>query len=137
MFFYTSLFVASIIIALVVVWLYNAMKNVGKVVYRAILPSSKNNPASHVKKRVLHATVNDTRTPWGWQGKGRVAGGRNAQRKSHHNKPVANPAGRSMQNVGWPYREEKLSSFGKAHTAQRKAKPKRTNPKTASKPWGW
>ena len=162
MFFYTSLFVASLIVALVIVWLFNAMKNAGKAVYSAILPSSKNNPASHVKERVLLTTVNDTPTPWGWKssdtprnmarrhaaqssertswgwkGKGHDIDGRQAHRNTHDNKIVARPAASSMKNVGWPYREEKLSSHGKANTVKRKAPPKRTNLKTANKPWGW
>jgi hypothetical protein len=162
MFFYTSLFVANLIVAFVLLWLYKPIMNAGRVVYRAILPSSKSNPASYLKQKVLLTTVNDTATPWGWKssdtprsmarrhaaqpserdprgwpGKGHDVGGRQTHRNTNVNKAVPRPADKSMQNIGWPYREEKLSSYGKANTVKRKATPKRTNLKTASKPWGW
>lgn len=67
MFFYTSLFVASLIVALVILWLYNAVADVGKQVYRAILPSSKSNVTEHVQDIPLNTTINETPTPWGWK----------------------------------------------------------------------
>lgn len=66
MFFYTSLFVASLIVALILVWLYRAILGAGKAVYRAILPSSKSNPTDHRKRQAVRTTVNDAVTPWGW-----------------------------------------------------------------------
>ena len=67
MFFYTSLFIASLIVALVIVWLYNSVADVVTQVYRAFLPSSKNNFTDQVRDVPLHATtINDTPTPWGW-----------------------------------------------------------------------
>ena len=66
MFFYTSLFIASLIVALVIVWLYNSVADVAKQVYKAILPSSKNNYTGQARDVPLHTTINDTPTPWGW-----------------------------------------------------------------------
>ena len=66
MFFYTALFVASVIAAFVILYLYNALKEVGTAVYRAFLPSSKDNLARHIDDTPYHATINDTPTPWGW-----------------------------------------------------------------------
>ena len=66
MFFYTALFIASVITAFVVLYLYNALKEVGTAVYRAFLPSSKDNLARHIDDTPYHATINDTPTPWGW-----------------------------------------------------------------------
>jgi len=68
MFFYTALFVASVIAALIILYLFNALKNVGQAVYRAFLPSSKDNLARHIDDAPYHATINDTPTPWGWNG---------------------------------------------------------------------
>ena len=68
MFFYTALFIASVITALIILFLYNALMDVGKAVYRAILPSSKDNLARHIDDTPYHATINDTPTPWGWDG---------------------------------------------------------------------
>lgn len=66
MFFYTALFVASVITALIVLYLYNALMDVGKAVYKAMLPSSKDNLSRHIDDTPYHATINDTPTPWGW-----------------------------------------------------------------------
>lgn len=70
MFFYTSLFIASILVALVLIKLYRAISDAGKAVYQAILPSSKlkHDPTSHLDKVELNTTVNDVPMPWGWQG---------------------------------------------------------------------
>lgn len=67
MFFYTSLFIASVIVALIILYLYNALMEVGKAVYRAILPSSKDNLTKHIDETRYNSTINDTPTPWGWQ----------------------------------------------------------------------
>lgn len=66
MFFYTSLFVASILVAVVILYLYNAVLDVGRTVYRALLPSSKDKLTAPTPKEALSSTVNETLTPWGW-----------------------------------------------------------------------
>jgi len=67
MFFYTFLFIASVIVALVILRLYNAIVGVGRDVYEAILPSSKDSPTDHLEGVKLNTTINDTPTPWGWK----------------------------------------------------------------------
>lgn len=69
MFFYTSLFVASVLVALVTLFLFNALRDAGKAVYRAFLPSSKNDLSARAPDEVLSTTVNETPTPWGWSNK--------------------------------------------------------------------
>lgn len=68
MFFYASLFVACVILAVIIVWLYRALAGVGQAVYQAFLPSSKrdNGPTSHLDTQRLNTTINDVPTPWGW-----------------------------------------------------------------------
>lgn len=66
MFFYTSLFVASIIVAVVVLYLYNAVVDVGRTVYKTLLPSSKDKLTAHIPEEALSTTINETLTPWGW-----------------------------------------------------------------------
>jgi hypothetical protein len=66
MFFYTSLFVASVLVALVILYLFNALRDAGKAVYKAFLPSSKNNLSARSPDEALSTTVNETLTPWGW-----------------------------------------------------------------------
>jgi len=165
MFFYTSLFVASLIVALVVLWLYHALADVGKAVYRAILPSSKDNPADHLNREsVLRTTINDTPTPWGW---GEHAKPSQAARTSRiapsesvpwgwpgndnkireHGQQYDLNAGVALTEpapdkkkepaTGWPYREEKFDFAGKSYKVSRKATPKKTNLRNTGTPWGW
>jgi hypothetical protein len=67
MFFYTFLFIASVIAALVILRLYHAVVSVGKDVCSAILPSAKDSPTNHLEGVRLQTTINDTPTPWGWK----------------------------------------------------------------------
>jgi hypothetical protein len=67
MFFYTMLFLASVVVALVVLWLYNSIVSIGKTVYTAILPSTKDDITDHLEGVQLNTTINKTRTPWGWK----------------------------------------------------------------------
>lgn len=107
MFFYTSLFVASVIVALVVVWLFNAIMDVGKQVYRAMLPSSKDNLTSHVHDVPLNTTINDTPTPWGWKSHETP---RNAA-KTH----AATPIPAKSTPWGWPGNEGEVRKHGPEH----------------------
>ena len=154
MFFYTSLFVAGLIVALLILWLYNAILDVGKQVYRAILPSSKSNVTRHVQEIPLHTTINDTvaktraakpskATPWGWPGnKNEVQGHGPATSWPNGSKTEASLAGngekpKSAQKVGWPYREEEFEFAGKSYKVSRKVKKRKTNLSKTGKPWGW
>ena len=67
MLFYTSLFIASLIVALVILWLYNALRDVGRTVYQAMLPSSRQNLAKEIQNVGYHTAFNSTPTPWGWE----------------------------------------------------------------------
>lgn len=86
MFFYTSLFVASVIVALVIIWLYNSIVEAGKVVYHAFLPSSKTNTTSHLDNKTVAPTVNDTPTPWGWRAGSKPA----TEARAHPARPAEN-----------------------------------------------
>ncbi len=66
MFFYTALFVACVIIAMIVLYLYKALLAVGKMVYTAFLPSAKTNFTPAPEEKDLATTINATPTPWGW-----------------------------------------------------------------------
>jgi hypothetical protein len=166
MFFYTGLIVASVIVALVILWLYNAIADAGKVVYRAMLPSSKSNATKQPLRQRLATTINDTPTPWGWKSGATPANeaqthparpskqapwgwpGNDNEIREHgaaaaYNAHLdgANAQLRSKEtekpNVGWPYREEKLEMAGKTYKVSRKVRPKRANLATTGKPWGW
>jgi len=165
MFYYTSLFIATLILAAIVLWLYRKIVGVGKVVYQAILPSSKSGPADHLDREVMRTSTNSTPTPWGWGGNAKpshaarttkiaqadtVPWGWKGSDKvirdhgpgySHANQakssapPAAKPEAKSQ--IGWPYREDKFEFAGKAYKVTRKAAPRKTNLSTTGKPWGW
>jgi hypothetical protein len=172
MFFYISLFVACVIIALVILYLYNSVAGVGKLIHRTLLPISKNNLTAHLEDKKLATTINDTPTPWGWEshstpenvaqthpaapsgqrpwgwpgnhhatydhrstnGTGNASG---SGIFHAHNGSASTPEATESPTVGWPYREEKFEFAGKAYKVTRKAKLKRTDLSTTSKPWGW
>ncbi len=70
MFFYTALLVASIVIAVILLWIFQSLASVGKAVHQAFLPSSKGNldPTAHLASQRLATTINDVPMPWGWNG---------------------------------------------------------------------
>jgi len=158
MFFYTALFVASVVAAIVIIWLYRSIADAGKAVYQAMLPSSKHAATSHLESQTMRTTVNGTPTPWGWKSHETPAnlakthaalptekspwGWKGNQRRvsehrPHHGHTASQPASRKTQNVGWPYREEKTEIGGKAYKVRRTVRLKRTNLASTSKPWGW
>ena len=102
MFFYTSLFMASFIIAMVVLWLYKSLVGIGTALYRAILPSSKSNITDHFTEPTLPLTVNGARTPWGWSGHATPA----TEARTH----VALPDKKAPEVPwGWPGNKHKVA----------------------------
>ena len=155
---YSFLLIASVILAVIILWLYRAIVGAGKAVYYALLPSSKDNLTAHIPEQSMGTTVNDTPTPWGWghaQKSSHVSRaavakpeakapwgwkGNDHEIRDHHPgkpQPTAKAPSKAAEGVGWPYREDKFEFAGKAYKVTRKVKPKKTNLKTSSKPWGW
>lgn len=165
MFFYTALIVASVIVALVILWVYHAISDAGKVVYRSMPARSKNKANQHLDREIRAATTVDTRTPWGWKGGATPAReahahpampsnqspldwrGNGTNISEHGKSPAykdqlaeANARLRSNEpkpHVGWPYREEKHEMAGSAYKVSRKVGPKKTKQAASGKPWGW
>lgn len=144
MFFYTLLFVASFMVALVILWLLNTFVETVRVVYCAFLPSSKDSPTSHLKEPSLATTINDTPTPWGWPGNnneirdhGPESNGTGLDSYTNNLDAKQKEKKANKPSVGWPYREDRIEFAGKAYKVTRKVTPKKTNLKTTIKPWGW
>jgi len=79
--------------AVVVLWLYKAIKTAGRTINRTILPGSKANfRKSAVRKRKVRTTTSDVPTPWGW---GKPAG---------RVKPL-------QTDRKWPQRSKQLNSI--------------------------
>ena len=142
MFFYISLFIACVISALLVLYIYHALADVGKAVFRNFLPGQKDSLASQIGDVRFHSKVNDTPTPWGWKGN-------DHETREHGAKGAAlngatgldafvNKHSKESTSVGWPYREEKNEFAGKAYKVTRKPTSKKPGMSTTcNQPWGW
>jgi hypothetical protein len=105
MFFYISLFVASIIAAFVALYLFNLLVSAGRAVQKSMLPSSKGNVTRHVGG-VRYGTAADTSTPWGWKGHSTPAG----EARTHPAKPA--PAAKTP----WGWQNGQGSARGSKRT---------------------
>ena len=122
MFFYTSLFIVSLITALIFLYLYNTVAGVGKAFYQAPLPSAKSNRTNRSgKTRRFRSTVNDAPTPWGWMGN-------ESEIREQGPKSVKQEAAAGFDS----YLNKNIRSHG-----ARKTSPKKANLNSKRKPWGW
>jgi len=147
MVFYIALGFASVIAAVIILWLLRATFAAGKAAYRAILPSARHNQR---RRRLdhLNSELRDTPNPWGWHGTDgarhaslwRSSQGANREvigagfEKSSAVSGLPGQAGSSAaQQVGWPYRPEPRATGA---TASGKTRRNRSGSKKL-KPWGW
>ena len=167
MLFYIALFVACVIIAVAFLYVFRALENVTEDVYQVSVQSIRTRHKKRPRERTLAATVNDTQTPWGWNGmekpdqvtRTRPAasnvkapwgwqGNRQPTQALGGNKGVNGssinrheiPSSQSKMvspTVGWPYREEKFELAGKHYRVSRSSAPKPTDLSKTDKPWGW
>jgi len=142
MFFYTSLFIASLFAALVILWAYHAIADAGSALLKSMLPSDKKGPTSHLSARPMRPTVNGTRTPWGWKSHETPAN----LAKTHAAKPdhyagirysAPKAANAVKPSAGWVKREERSELGGKAYKVTRKTVATAEGFKDADRPWGW
>jgi hypothetical protein len=142
MFFYVSLFVACVISSLLFLYLFNALADAGKAVYRAFLPSSKSSITGHVRNVRSTSTVNRTQTPWGWNGSDHGTREHNPKRAVTNGASgldaFVNNHANETTSGGWLHREEKVELGGKAYKVTRRTPSRKTGAMTSSKqPWGW
>lgn len=141
MFFYTSLFVACVIVALLIVYLFNAVANAGRAFYGSFLPSSKDKFTGQHARTRYHSTRNAAPAPWGWKGNGSVIRehGPNAATMSGNSGLDAfiNDHGKKPAATGWPHREEKTEFAGSSYKVSRKAGSSSKLRSSRGKPWGW
>jgi hypothetical protein len=165
MLFYSTMFIVSLIVAVVILWFYRVSADTSKAIYTTIIPSRVDeSPSDHLNETVAHKTRTDAesplgmkshqtprnlaqthraksiaQTPWGWPGHKQHQVRKQRKHYARHNSlndaPSADSASIQSQKVGWPYRGE---TDGKVYKATRKVPPsKKINLKTLSKPWGW
>ena len=178
MFFYTSLFVVSLFMAFVILWLYRSLVGIGRVVCRAILPGSKENVLPDTKDEKLVTTLKNVPTPWGWRRKSAFQYFAKAKKADSEvidlsgnaipwgwkgnkhqvaeykvkegmwlipvaattrflngNKPAT--AEGVDRHPEWPDRVDEFDFGGAHYRVTRKVKPKKSNLKKITKPWGW
>lgn len=142
MFFYVSLFIASLLVAFFAVYIFNALAGVGRAIHKAYLPNRKNNLSRHIKDVRYHSKVNDTPTPWGWKGSDPVTRA-SAPKGAAVNGATGldgfvNKHSSESSSVGWPYREEKIETTGRAYKVSRRPGARKSGSSAnVSQPWGW
>lgn len=130
MFFYASIFIVSLISALIVLWLYKLATG---LVYRTVLPGFKSGIARPGKKN-LRTRGASARVPWGWK---------STQTRTHPTASVAKAPWGWPGNTSAARSHDRPAKTGGAHNAFLRrqdtlnAFQNKTAMKSASKPWGW
>jgi len=164
MFFYIFLFIASLLAALVVLWLFHLIKDAGRSLYGFFLSGAKSTPPAYVERNTARTTASGAPTPWGWGENtnpsqaaraaaiapadavpwGWPGNDRRDRAPERHDglKAEATPDEMGPKQIkesaiGWPYREEKSELAGTAYKVTRKAAPKKINLNPTDRPWGW
>jgi hypothetical protein len=140
MFFYTSLFIASIFVALVILWAYHAVADAGYAIFRSLLPSTKKGPTSHLSFQVRPKTINGTQTPWGWKNHdapAKMARRHTAMPLNHQSATNTAKEMNKPKNATWVHREERSELGGKAYKVTRKNESVAEGLKTSERPWNW
>lgn len=167
MLFYIALFVACVIIAVAFLYVFRALEHVTEDVYQVSVQSIRTRHRNRPKERNLAPTVNDTPTPWGWNGAEKPGhlvqahpaapnvkapwGWKGNHQPIHAHGVLKGVNGSSVTRhdnapgqakivspaIGWPYREEKFEFGGKSYKVARRAAPKPPDLSKTDKPWGW
>ena len=137
MLFYTSIFLISMILAFIVIWMYRSIVGAAKVVWYAMLPSARDTQNNRTGKK-------NAPMPWGWKGRSKQS----AETRAHPAAPVANVP------WGWPgnaakvrHQSRPVASGGdldsylrgqiKEQAAVSKTARARVGALNTVAPWGW
>ncbi len=134
MLFYTTIFVACLIAAIIIPWLYRLFSGAGKAVHRLILPRSEHDPTSHLKA----GSVREGLTPWDikdHRAPGMLAMEYAARPKAEqrlagddsyygprNSYSALKPVKSRMPNAGWINREDKPTPKGNTYKVTRREK---------------
>ena len=135
MIFYAFLFVGSIIVAGLFVWMYRAVVEASTKTYKSILPSAHENLSMRALEGVATSRrqVKGRPTPWGWKKSANLEGRVSVAVPVHER--------RANRQVGWPYRAEPFADpapkNGAKSTSSVLNKPRRVASGGVNKPWGW
>jgi len=134
MLIYTTIFVACVIAAILIPWLYRLISGAGKAVHQTILPRSEHSPTSHLE---THSVRNGS-TPWDLK-KHHAPGmfameyaarpkaeqkfaGDNSYYGPRNNYSSLTPVKSRMPSAGWIHREDKPTLNGDTYKVTRRAK---------------
>lgn len=164
---YATILIASLILALVVLFLYNVISDSSRSVYSskdriAVIdrhPEEKKGKARHsaVTNAMNSVDRRDGAKQWsmakstpamsaGNSGRGNQmpgqlahhgAGVANVSHCSLYNVNAAEPESKHTRNTGWLSREERREPGGKVYKVKRKSKPRSTGSQGLNQPWGW
>lgn len=142
MLFYISVFLASVVAALVIVYLYHAITGIFRSSSSTLVSGSRNNQRTYYRRATKKpAKRRDKTTPWGWgnsSSSAKVAGPYSASSR------MASSGGRSTtarrDSGSGTQKASGFNSFLKNNTVtkSRKTGPAvRTHRKAKAAPWGW
>jgi len=163
---YATIFIASIILAVVAIAFYRVIANSSKSVLSSKGPVSIISSTPNPRKGPTHGTVTSATpalknhvapvnvarvTPamptghidWGWKDSGNQVREQhphhsaNAVGRKHCSLYDVDPTAPAKRDVTWPHREEKHEAGGKAYKVTRKVRSERPNLDDSGKPWGW
>ncbi len=151
---YATIFIASIILAVVCLVLYRVIAGTSESVLKSRVPFNIAHNPSYEKQGVF-ASINDQAFPTGHTSHstpnhvdGQIPtlpiednNDWSVREKSSHCSlydvnPVEAPVQRK-RNVGWPHREDTQEASGSAYKVSRKLATDTTNSEDEGKPWGW
>ena len=126
---YSTIFLVSLIAAMVALFFYKLISDASKAIYRSKKRISRSNDIMGFQNHKVAHTPAATAIPSG------------------HNSHVAtwNPAGKHPavsqahreRSTSWPHRETKSVTIGNAYKVKRKTVGKKQDEETKGKPWGW
>ncbi len=158
---YTTIFIASIVLALIALVFYKVIVQSGKSIYSSKEPFSiisipnpekgkaaafagQNSSVSPERMAKTHPAKPTERVDWGWEtGANHVrehrphhtTGGGNTGHCSLYND--ADSVAPPKQSAGRLHREERREAVGNVYKVTRKVNPLDLNPDDSGKPWGW
>ena len=134
MLFYTTIFVACLIAAIVIPWLYRSISSAGKAVHRTILPSSERGPTSHLGTSPVrngsasfdlknHHAPGALAVEYAARPKAEQKfAGDNSYYGPRNNYSELTPVKSRMPSAGWIHREDKPTLKGDTYRVTRRAK---------------
>ena len=126
---YTTIFLVSLITALVTLYLYKKISDASKSIYRSKKRIRRSNDIMGFQNdKVAHAPAASA-----------IASGHNSRVTTRNpaKKDPDVPQARREQGTSWPYRENKSVTIGSAYKVKRKTVGKKQDDDTEGKPWGW